>query len=181
MAFCPRCSTPRPTGGRFCASCGLDLSNVQTWGIGQPPAVGPTATAQDVSLSAVVVLVGGGMYSIGSALPWISVTAPFVGTVTKSGLEGGDGIATLILGLLMALLGIARLTGNRGAGSKVAMVILCVMAFALAIFEAVNIGDRIANLDSAYRSLATVGIGLWLMIVGGGIASVGSLSLRGPR
>lgn len=85
---------------------------------------------------------------------------------------------TVVIGIVIALLGLAHLTGNRAAGSKVASVALCLVAVGFGIFEVSHVNDRIAGLNSDIRGLATVGIGLWAMIVGAIVAGLGALSLR---
>jgi hypothetical protein len=40
---------------------------------------------------------GGALVAIGSLMPWLSITAPFVGTISKNGTDG-DGKITLVVG-----------------------------------------------------------------------------------
>jgi integrase len=48
--------------------------------------------------------VGGALAVVGSFLPWITATAAFLGTITRSGLDGrGDGMVTLVGGLVAVL------------------------------------------------------------------------------
>ena len=61
--------------------------------------------------SGAVVALGGLLIAIGSFLPWISVSSAF-GSLSRNGVEGGgDGVSTLIIGVLMVLLGISAWSG----------------------------------------------------------------------
>jgi hypothetical protein len=62
---------------------------------------------------ATMTVLGGLLIVLGSVLPWLSFTAPFVGTITKNGMEGGDGIITLILGVVTILIGVTQFTATR--------------------------------------------------------------------
>jgi hypothetical protein len=130
-------------------------------------------------LAPLSIVVAGALYAIGSALPWASITAPFVGTISKSGLEGGDGVVTLLIGIVLALVGLGHLTGSRAAGSKLATVLLSVAALGMAAFEISTVSSRLADIDSDV-GYASTGIGLWLMAVGGVLALLSALALA-PR
>jgi hypothetical protein len=58
-------------------------------------------------------VLGGLLIVLGSFPPWLSFTAPFGGTVTRNGMEGGDGIITLILGVVTILIGVTQVTATR--------------------------------------------------------------------
>jgi hypothetical protein len=117
------------------------------------------------------------LYAVGSGLPWISATAAFLGTVSRSGLEGGDGIITVIIGIAIALIGVGKLVGSRAVGGKVALVLLSVLALGFAAWEISNVNERIASIDTDL-GIASVGIGLWIMIVGSFVAGLGAMSLK---
>jgi hypothetical protein len=50
--------------------------------------------------------VGGALIAIGAFLPWVKAIAAFVGTITRSGMEGGDGPIFLIVGIIIAAVGL---------------------------------------------------------------------------
>src|SRR5205823_1570587 len=77
-----------------------------------PPSPRPATSAPQPATAlagregVVVVLLGALGLAVGSFLPWLTATAPFVGTISRSGLDGGgDGILTLIAGIVVGLLG----------------------------------------------------------------------------
>src|SRR5262245_20666262 len=51
-----------------------------------------------------VVIAAAAAIAIGSFLPWATVSAPLVGTISKSGVQGGDGIVSLVGAGVLALL-----------------------------------------------------------------------------
>jgi hypothetical protein len=206
VEYCPSCRTERTGSFRFCRSCGFDFDTStpgaagatmahavatstpadgaptsEATSLGAPPVATQSAATpgQGFTIAPVAVAIGGALYAVGSALPWISVSAPFVGTITRSGLDGGgDGIISLAIGVAIALIGIAAAAGSKAAGSKVAIALLTLVALGFAGWEITNINSRIDDLDSSIRDLAVVGIGLWMMVVGSGIAFLASLSIR---
>ena len=178
-----RCESRNPSGQQCALPSGHEGDHRTDAEIqGSPPAPVSAAAApvQAMSLPPIAILLGGILYAAGSALPWITVTAAFVGTVTRSGLEGGDGIITIGLGIVLALVGLAHLLGSKAAGSKVALVLVALIAVGFSIFEINNVNERINGLDADIRELASVGIGLWMMVVGSVVAALAAFSIK-PR
>lgn len=127
------------------------------------PTDGPLVEQRSTTtISGIGMVVGGAMMAAGSFLPWITASTG-LGSVSRSGMEGGDGIFIAALGGLTILGGIAALLGNAG--------------WALAIFGSL-VGGFIGFLDfqEAQRRVAEtgadgiavvqVGIGMWLILTG---------------
>ena len=96
-----------------------------------------------------MILVAGVLAILGSFLPWIQATAPLVGTISRTGLDGGgDGIISIVLGIVMALFAIAILarSGRRNV-ARVGALICAVALGALAYFDIADVNSRIAGLD----------------------------------
>jgi hypothetical protein len=78
----------------------------------QPPPPPPPAPSglmrNPVVPGATMALLGGVLIVLGSFLPWLTATAPLVGTISRNGMEGGDGIITLILGVVTILIGVTQ-------------------------------------------------------------------------
>jgi hypothetical protein len=107
---------------------------------------------------------------------------PFAGSISRSGVEGGDGLITVFLGAAIAIVGGALASGRSASGiarSWVPIALLGVVTLALDIVEYNNVQDRISGLDSSFRDLATVGIGIWIIGLGAVMAAIGGFSLRG--
>jgi hypothetical protein len=64
------------------------------------------APSQRRMLGGILAIVGGGLIVLGAFLPWVKATAAFVGTITRSGMEGGDGPIFLAAGFVIAGIGL---------------------------------------------------------------------------
>lgn len=184
-ATCPRCGTGRTCAFRYCRSCGLDLGDPAVANARpaakpamapSPPASVPTARRLGLvtNWSAVTVLMGGGIIALGSFLPWVSATGPFVGPFSRTGLDGGgDGGMTLIAGGLVALAGIRMLARS---GRPAASVLLTLAGAAIATVVVVNemgsAQSRLNAITPAYVG-AAIGVGLFVVLVGVGLSVVG--------
>src|SRR5262245_53875284 len=105
-SFCPSCGSPR-TGGAYCSNCGkpFDLTAPAP----QAPAA-QVPIARQLPVPAVALVIGGVMVAAGAFLPWITVTAAFVGTIERNGLDGGgDGLIAIGVGAAIAFLGVQAL------------------------------------------------------------------------
>lgn len=124
----------------------------------------------------VLIGLGGALIAIGSFLPWISASAPFVGTVSASGLQGGgDGIITLLGGIAILALAVVAYAG-RSRGIAAGALLLSVGVGVVMIFDIPMINDRI-NQAQTTSSLVhgAMGAGVFATLVGAGVAVVGAL------
>lgn len=166
---------------------------------GQYPAPPSDDVVKRRQFAAYAVAAGAALLVVGSFLPWAKLTAPFFGSVTKSGIEdGGDGWISISLGALLGVVAwrflIAAKAGKRAP--MVAAVVLAVAAISLTVYEWIDIGNA---LDEAKTSLSAgdglpsdLGIGLGdlfrvdqavgLYVVGlGGLAGgAGALAYKQP-
>ncbi|HXF51187.1 MAG TPA: hypothetical protein VNM43_05865 [Dehalococcoidia bacterium] len=115
---------------------------------------------------------------VGSFLPWAKVAAPFVGEVSKSGIEG-DGMITLLLALV-AMGVVAWYFFGTGRGILRCLVLTAVGTI-IALVAAVDITDAQGWAADVEReaegvALARVGEGLYVTLIGGiGVAGAGAL------
>ena len=186
-AYCPRCGK-EALGAQFCSSCGTDL------GLSAAP-VAPTAAVapRAVPWGGILIVAGGALAVLGSFLPWLSVTAPLLGNVTRSGLDGGgDGIITLVIGAVLALLGVALIL--RSGSARRAVIGTVLTSLVLGVVAVMDIGDVQTRGILMETSLATegnmfadavafsVGMGLYVILIGGVLGIVGSVvALRAAR
>jgi len=101
-----------------------------------------------------IIVAGGAVVAIGSFMPWASALG---GLVSKSGIDGGDGWITLLLGLGVVGLGIAIGCKQGTLPLPIITAVLGLAATALAAFEVSDVHDR--QLDT--------GAGLWIILIAG--------------
>jgi hypothetical protein len=173
--FCPSCGAAAGAG-RFCANCGADL----TTGSGAQP---PTAEARPgVNVAAVVALIAAALVAAGSFLPWITATAAFVGTITRSGLDGGgDGVVTLVAAVVIAIGGLLLATrpGSPSLG-RLATFAGGVLAGLILAADYSNISERVRSISSDVAT-ASVGAGLYVIGLGAVLAVVAAIAAKDPR
>jgi hypothetical protein len=107
------------------------------------------------------------LVAIGSFLPWFAFGN---GTVTKSGIDGGDGVVTLLL----AAAGAAFILGGRSTAIHFGAAAAGGLAFVIGV---VNFIDIAGDLNSLLQAEAPVGNGVYLTMVGGLAATVASMAL----
>jgi hypothetical protein len=136
------------------------------------------------------VLGAGAAAIVGSFLPWASVTAPIVGTITASGVDGSDGWITAGLGLVLVVYGTLILRGQRIPNAVPILVVLAAVALlGISVWKVADLSaaeDRMrvematATKDDVFgiaRSMSNatqmkVGIGLWLITLAGLAGSI---------
>ncbi|WP_328415085.1 hypothetical protein OG470_22220 [Micromonospora sp. NBC_00389] len=154
------------------------------------PAEAPAATAPTAArpIREWTVLGAGIAAVIGSFMPWGKVSAPILGTVTVSGVDGSDGWITAGLGLVLVVYAGMSLRGQR---THIAVPVLAVLA-ALGLL---GVGAwKIADLQAAEAEMrakmsgeddvlgigkamsaavqVSVGSGLWLLTFAGLAGSI---------
>jgi hypothetical protein len=125
----------------------------------------------------------------GSFLPWLTATAPFVGTISVNGMQGGDGVITLVLGVITILIGVTRLTATKmPARLWRSSIVTGVITGALAIYDYNQVQERITGAKTAAKAtgdlpfdipvVANVGTGIWALFVGAALAILGGMLVR---
>lgn len=123
-----------------------------------------------------VVIVGGVLTAIAAFLPWITITIPFGGEISRSGIDGGgDGWIVLGLGGVTAL---SALWGSLGSGKRALWYVLGGAAIVVSILDISSVNERIDTIEPEYRHLAGVGFGLYLTAIGGITIIVGAVMQR---
>jgi hypothetical protein len=124
----------------------------------------------------IVLLIAGALAVLGSFLPWITATMAFVGTISRNGIDGGgDGVITIVLGIVIALIGIARLarSGNPRTmriGAGLAALVLGVVTWV----DVASINQRVSGLDSKV-AIASLGMGIIVIGIAAVLAFIGAL------
>lgn len=148
--------------------------------IGEPVTVATEDTAARARTAALVMIAGAAAVAVGSFLPWLKATAPFVGTITTSGVDnGGDGVVTLGLAVAIAALAL-RSRAGAGRWAKIAGGVVLAALVVLVAYEVRDISSRFAAAE-AESDLVTTSYGSGLFLMGAGIlaAGVGWLQMLG--
>lgn len=172
LVACWKCGSGRATTEAWCPTC-------------RAPAVGPAATATVSAArftpAVFVAFCAAAALIAGSFLPWVKLTAPLVGTVTKSGMEGGDGVFTLIGGVVVAGLAFATFAAGARAYVRVALIVVGLGAGLLVGYEVGDISRRFAEVHNGEMGnmfVTTYGAGIWLLGLGAVAAVVAGAIAR---
>jgi hypothetical protein len=106
---------------------------------------------------------------IGAFLPWVSANAVFFGRIETRGVEG-DGIATLVLGVVVAFIALARFRVDDRTRSVAIVGIVCsLLVIVVSVWDFLDTQRRVHDLNQSIAGFgrANVGIGLYMTIAGG--------------
>ncbi|MCZ7542306.1 MAG: hypothetical protein M5R40_01630 [Anaerolineae bacterium] len=125
----------------------------------------------------VVLLLGAVALVVGSMLPWVTASTAFM-SVSRSGVPG-DGVITLIIGLIV---GLGALIARAKPGKRLGLAysIFGLIAGAIALLDMTNVGDVVASANEDTLIYASVGIGLYVVAIGAVLVFVGGL-MRWPE
>jgi hypothetical protein len=128
-----------------------------------------------------LILVAGVLAILGSFLPWITATAAFIGTITRNGIDGGgDGVFTIVLGIVIALMGIAILARSGSARTARVGTVICAVALGWVVStDYGSVQGRVKDITSD-TAIASVGMGLIVIGLAAVLAVVGAV-LAGAR
>lgn len=130
--------------------------------------MGTAATPQTTDRTFAAITVGGGaLAAAGSFMPWLTATVSFLGTtISRSGLDGGgDGVITLIVGVVVAAVGVARLTTVLPSWVARTPIVLGALLAAIAVMDLSSVADRAAA-NSSPLLIVSTGAGLYVILVG---------------
>lgn len=133
--------------------------------------------------AALTIVAGAALAVVGSLLPWINVTTAF-GGLTRSGAEGGDGIITLIVAVLVGLTAASTLGNYQITGIlSYSPIVGAVVIGGLTAINHVDINERVSGFQAEVGGLGTanVGAGIWLLYIGAAIMAFGWWNGRETR
>ena len=131
----------------------------------------PTAAVQAPNrVGALVSLFGAVAVLIGSFLPW----AKFNSVLSVNGIDAPDGKVSLVLGLVLALNAVVELASGTDTRLMTGLVSFGVIILGLIELEVAT--DAVSG--NGVLSGASVGVGVYAVVVGGGAALVGALLHR---
>ncbi|MEL7210018.1 MAG: hypothetical protein AAGK32_17600 [Actinomycetota bacterium] len=109
---------------------------------------------------------------VGAVLPWATVSTGF-GSFSKAGTEG-DGVLTLVLGLVIGGLALPMLTSRTvKRGLAIGIVIAAGIALAIAIYDIVDVNNTLGDLGEFADG--SPGVGLYLTAAGAVAAAAGGV------
>ncbi|MCH7577945.1 MAG: hypothetical protein IH822_09165 [Chloroflexi bacterium] len=138
---------------------------------------------------AIAVAVAGSLALLATFLPWVSIGVEIsllgirgsVGTITRYGYDG-DGVSTLLLGLLAAGFAAYLWFERRAAAFRLVTlfnVFVGALMFAIAIVNLVDseraVGDALQQLDVNLNLAVDTGEGIYIAIAAGAILALASL------
>lgn len=168
---CPSCAEAVRVAATECRYCGYDFR------AGTRHQLGPASSG--VTIGGLLAIAAGALMVLGSFLPWVMVQAAFVGSISRSGMDGGaDGILTLVMGLLTFLVGVGWIA-SLGLPRIVWItpIIWGLVAGVITLVDMKDVQDRVGELEQSAQGLATasVGAGLWALLVGSVLAIIAGL------
>jgi hypothetical protein len=116
-----------------------------------------------------VAMAGAAVVMVGAFLPWVSANAVFFGRIETRGIEG-DGVATLVLGVVVGFIALARFRIDDRARSVAIVGIVCsLLVIVVGVWDFLDTQRRVRDLNQSIAGFgqASVGIGLYLTIAGG--------------
>jgi hypothetical protein len=136
--------------------------------------------AKGKSASTVMLAAAAGV-GVGCFLPWITVTAPFVGTISRSGVDdGGDGIVFLGVAAALAAVAFRSRSTPPNRRAKFGALALIVLLGVLTMYEFGSISSRFADAKTASDLISTsYGAGLILVALSVIVAGAGWLQMHG--
>ncbi|MCH7670063.1 MAG: zinc ribbon domain-containing protein [Acidobacteria bacterium] len=124
LAECPECGHTVSDRAFTCPNCGHPLVDREGPEAPPPKSSPAGAAAREATVRGWTAIASGALLSVGSLIPWRTATIPLTGTVSIPGTEG-DGIVTLVLGVIIALGGAVVISQGRSKiGSMTAFAAL---------------------------------------------------------
>lgn len=121
-----------------------------------------------------LVIVGASMAVIGTFLPWLTMTAPFVGTITRDAISSPDGEFIAVAGTVGALLGVAMWARRVGLVVPIVLLIAAAISMWAVVVDYQDISGRVESVNST-SIVAEVGVGVYLTGLGVVIWAIGAL------
>jgi hypothetical protein len=104
---------------------------------------------------------------VGSFLPWVEASGPFIGTIIRSGMDGGgDGIFFLAGGVVIGALAIGLQRAKNPTRTANVLGLLTFLAAILLVLEWSPTADRLSDVTDESLIVASEGTGLYVIGVG---------------
>jgi hypothetical protein len=127
----------------------------------------PTSRWRGLSRPALGILAGGAFMAIATLLPWATLADASGAIGTRSGIEGYDGLAMIVIGLGIAIFGRTMVRGDNTQRASTTLI-SSVLSLVFIVADSWNIS----------QSAGTPGVGLVICGLGAVLAGLSSLSVR---
>lgn len=125
-----------------------------------------------------LLVAGTAVVAVAALLPWATVNAGFI-SVTKAGTDG-DGIITLVLALVVGGLLLAKWKAGLSRAVVIVSLVLGAIVLAIGTYDVIDVASTVEE-NEFVEVRASVGIGLWLTVLGGIAMLAGAIwELRSP-
>lgn len=177
VLVCPTCHRPvSDADALFCAGCGTALPPPATIELAEP-AVAP-APPVDFELvnrkAAFAGILGAALAIVGSFQVWLRIRiAGFIPPGSaETGWRGGDGRTIVLAGVVAGVAAGALWIGRRDLWLKIALLITGGVTIVIAIVHIVDAGSKARDIEVQFGIpagdvSAQVGVGLYLVVIGG--------------
>lgn len=134
-----------------------------------------------VTVGAVLLLFGGAMVALGSALNWFSIAGEsFTGFTRGAGDDVKDGPFFLTFGLVLLGFGIALLSARKILAVTILAIVVAAMTVLFAFADLGSLSDSKKAADAFGIDFST-GPGLYLCVFGGLVALAGAIAATAKR
>jgi hypothetical protein len=135
----------------------LPPTGPDTWQ--QPAVAAPETEANPAGIIMIVAAIAAS--AVGLVLPWLTAVLPFVGQISRSGLDTGDG---KIIGIGLLFLAVVAWTEHISPNpvSKTILILGFAAIIAAIMVDYHDVAHRIADLNANPYGSASIGAGLYL-------------------
>lgn len=172
--YCSQCGERRESGKAFCANCGRAFNGTSNASAESDLAKPVQASALNRLRGADVAILGGAALLIVSPFfPFLSATAAFVGSISRSGVEitNGEALVLSAVGVIAGLVALRSLGGRKSAG----LVLLGIVGIALTFYYFIQVDERVRDVGSE-AAIASIGAGIWTAFAGAALVAIGALT-----
>ena len=113
-------------------------------------------------IGAGLVIGGAALAVIGCFLPWISATAPFIGTVTRDAISSPDGEVIASIAGISALVGVVVWVRRVGLVVPIALLVAAAIDMWVFVIDYQDLSGRIQGLSGNNLIVAEIGVGAYL-------------------
>jgi hypothetical protein len=123
-----------------------------------------------------LVIAGGAMAVIGCFLPWISESAPFVGTISRDAISSPDGEVIATIAAVSALVGVVVWARRVGVVVPIALLVAAAIDIWVLVIDYQDISNRVQGISSSNLIYANVGAGVYFTGLGVVVWALGALA-----